>query len=113
MKEERRLPEREIFDHWNSQSKVIRHRSFEAHRGSIKRALVIYKKSELELAIRRYNLVLGDKQNKYWLTHKWTIGEFLSRKGGKWIDIFISDDWEDPLLTAQRSKIDDDFWESI
>lgn len=69
----------EIFDFWNSK-KIIEHSSVEKYQNCIKAKLKKFSSEEIKQAIDNYSKIL--KKNDYWLTYRWTLGEFFKRDNG-------------------------------
>lgn len=89
-----------ISDFWLALPKLHKHRSLsKTESNHINAALAHYKPEEIHKACARYSQVLADQTGKYWLSHKWTVGEFLSRESGKWLSLFLDDDWEGQFLS--------------
>ena len=85
----------------------------------IRSALELFQPGELITAIDRYAQIISDATGRYWLDTRWTIGEFVSRKGHKWITVFNSDNWQEQLLTNEekkklvKEKQESTFWENV
>jgi hypothetical protein len=98
----------EVFYFWQSMPSLLHPRKFsDTDRRHVDVALESFSAEEIKLCIRRYNTVCADGTGRYWLTTRWTIGEFVSRKSGKWLTQFLPDDWEGAFLSdaAKRGKI--------
>lgn len=70
----------EIFNYWNSKG-IIKHSCMtEKISKAIKKTLILYSKYEIKCLIDRYSQILGEKE--YYFKYKWSLVEFLTRKGG-------------------------------
>jgi hypothetical protein len=108
----------EILEFWNSHPKLHQHRILSPiDYELIRNTLQTFSAEEIKLAIGRYALVLGNESGTYWLNTRWTIGEFVSVKGSKWPEIFISEDWEEQVLSStekkkrQKEKEESEIWD--
>ena len=80
------LVEKEIFDYWNSQKNLIKHREFtDAFFSCVHSKLKVYTRDEICDAIESYDDILSDPA--YLLEYKWKIDEFLKRK----LEQFVAD----------------------
>jgi len=110
----------EIFKIWQNYKPLLQHKKLSPEdRRHISSALELFQPGELITAIDRYAQILSDATGRYWLDNRWTIGEFVSRKGHKWITVFNSDNWQEQLLTNERrkklakEKQESAFWENL
>jgi len=79
------IPEKGVFDYWNSKPGLIHHRNFQKFKKHISSQLKLYALEELKQAISNYSLVLND--DKFFWTYKWTLHQFLTQKNA--IDRFL------------------------
>lgn len=86
-----------LFDFWNLK-KIIIHREIEKYKSHIASRLKKYSVEEIKEAISNYSTIL--KGSEYYWTHKWSLDEFLSRKGG--LDKFLTAN--DPFSNFKNGK---------
>jgi len=68
-----------VFDFWNRQE-IVKHRVFEKFKSCISASLKHFTAGEIIQAIVNYKTVLDGPE--YYFSHRWTLQEFLVRKGG-------------------------------
>lgn len=101
--------EEDLFYFWLQFPSLLQHKDFSrTNRKHVKAALQRYSPEEIALAIHRYSEVLKDETQSFWLSAKWTIGEFVSRKSGKWIEVFCSKDWRKSVLKNGHKSPEED-----
>ncbi len=72
-------PAKTLFEYWNS-LEIIQHRSIEKYRRHLEATLKTYAPEEIGEAMKNYRDILDGEA--YFFKHRWTLDEFLSRKGG-------------------------------
>ena len=95
-----------VFDFWNSLPNLIHHKSTNGQERFIKGALKHYPPEEITTAIRRYSEVRSNP-GKFRKVYNWTIGEFLSVKGGMNLIRFNIDNWQEAFLPVGEQSTDD------
>ena len=105
-------PVAEILAEWRKHPELVQPRQLNGDKKTIERALKRFSIDELRLAIGRYASVIADKTGRYWLSTRWTLAEFVSRKEGKWPASFTSDQWEQAVLSDSARKTEN-FWSGV
>lgn len=68
-----------VFDFWNAQ-KIVEHRDISKFESCIKAKLEYFKPEEIIQAVKNYKTVLDSED--HFFNYRWSLSEFLSRKGG-------------------------------
>ncbi len=76
---------KDIYMHWNS-LEIIEHREFGKFKSAINARLENYRPEEIKEAMSNYKKIL--EGSDYYFTYRWSLDEFLSRKGG--LDKFMT-----------------------
>lgn len=88
-----------ILDHWNSK-KIVEHRKLNKQTiGRINGKLENYTPEEINRAIDHYKQIL-DNPDKFWLTYRWQLWEFLDRGMEKMLN------WETAVQSYSRTSKD-------
>lgn len=78
--------ERVLFDFWNSQG-IIKHKEFQKYKPNLTAKLNFYSIEKIKEAIWNYKAIRESPD--HWLTYRWSLYEFLTRKTG--FDHFLSE----------------------
>lgn len=73
-----------IFEIWNNQENLIKHKKLDPHKKEIQRALDTYSFDEVEKAIVKYNEITARPGSLF--AYKWTLKDFLRRGLSRFID---------------------------
>ena len=77
----------DLLEMWNEQ-RIIRHKKMTKDiKPAINAALLDHSREEIEQAIKNYAVIVNG--GEYYLDHRWTLSEFLSRKNGINIERFL------------------------
>lgn len=68
-----------VFDFWNVQ-KIVEHRDISKFESCIKTRLKYFTPEEIIQAVKNYKTVLDSEE--HFFSYRWSLSEFLSRKGG-------------------------------